>query len=55
MTTAEIARLEDASRAAMVSAADVYEGNSHFSALVWAIAPALGILAVAATLLFAVL
>jgi hypothetical protein len=55
MTRAEIATLENAGRAAVAWAPESYDGDIHFDYVLKAIAPAIGILAVAATLLLAVL
>lgn len=55
MTHAEIRSLENAGRAAIAWAPESYDGQVHFDYVLKAIAPAIGILAVAATLLLAVL
>lgn len=55
MNRTEIANLENASRAAMAWIPEGSDGRTHYRALVAAILPAAGILAVAATLLLAVL
>lgn len=56
MMQAEINSLENASRTAAVAwAPESYDGEVHFDYVLRAVAPALGILVVAATLLLAVL
>ena len=52
MTEMEINTLEHASRAAMVWSPEGYDRRAHFGALIGALVPALGILAVAAAFLF---
>lgn len=55
MTQIEIANLEHASRASFGWVPEGYDGRTHYGALLTAIVPALGILAVAATLLLTLL
>lgn len=55
MTQIEIANLEHASRSAFAWTPEGYDGKTHFSALFAALVPAVGILAVAGTLLLAIL
>ena len=55
MTQIEIANLEHAGRSAFAWTPEGYDGKIHFGYLFAALVPALGILAVAATLLFAIL
>jgi hypothetical protein len=55
MTHLEIANLEHASRSAFGWAPEGYDGRTHYGAVLAAIIPAVGILAVAATLLLAIL
>jgi len=55
MTRTEVNTLEHASRTAMAWSVEGYDGQTHYGHVLRAIAPAVGILAVAATLLFAVL
>ena len=55
MTQIEIANLEHAGRSAFAWSPEGYDGKTHFSALFAALVPAVGILAVAGTLLLAVL
>lgn len=55
MNRIEIANLEPAGRAAMAWAPQGIDGRIHYRSLLTAIVPAAGILAVAATLLLAVL
>lgn len=55
MNRAEIANLEHASRAAMAWIPEGADDNSHSRSLIAAVVPAIGILAVAAMLLLAVL
>ncbi len=52
MTHMEITALEHAGRSAMAWSPEGYDGRVHFGALLTAIVPALGILAVAAAFLF---
>ena len=54
MTQMEINALEHAGRAAMAWSPEGYDGRIHFGAVLGALLPALGILAVAAAFLFAV-
>lgn len=54
MSTAEIATLEHAGRSAMAYSPEVLEQESRLGLLVQALTPALGILAVAAALLFVI-
>jgi hypothetical protein len=55
MTQAEISTLEHAGRTAMAWIPESYDGQTHYGYVLKALTPAIGILAVAATLLFAVL
>ncbi len=55
MTHMEIANLEHAGRSAFAWSPEGYDGKTHVSELLAALVPALGILAVAGTLLLAVL
>lgn len=55
MNPTEISRLEIAGRAAMAWIPDGIDGRPHYKTLLAAAVPAAGILAVAATLLLAVL
>lgn len=55
MTQIEIANLEHAGRSAFAWSPEGYDGRTHFAAFLAALVPAVGILAVAGTLLFAVL
>ncbi|MDC9825426.1 hypothetical protein PRN20_16975 [Devosia sp. ZB163] len=55
MNTYEIAKLEHASRAAFAWVPEGYDGRTHYGAVLTAVVPAIGILAVAATLLLSVL
>ena len=52
MTQMEINNLEHASRSVMAWSPEGYDGRVHLGALVGALVPALGILAVAAAFLF---
>jgi hypothetical protein len=52
MTQMEINALEDAGRSAMAWSPEGIDGRIHFGALLGAIVPAIGILAVAAAFLF---
>jgi hypothetical protein len=52
MTQMEISSLEHAGRAAMAWSPEGYDGRIHLAALLGAIVPAIGILAVAAAFLF---
>ena len=52
MTTIDIANLEHAGRAAMAWTPEGYDGRAHYGAVLAAMLPALGILGVAAGLLF---
>ena len=52
MTHMEITSLEHAGRAAMAWSPEGYDGQVHYGALLGAILPAIGILAVAAAFLF---
>ena len=52
MTQMEITALEHAGRSAMVWSPEGKDGRIHFSALLGAMIPAIGILAAAATFLF---
>jgi hypothetical protein len=53
MTQMEITALENAGRSAMAWSPEGYDGQVHFSAVLAAMVPAIGILAVAAAFLFA--
>jgi len=55
MTQLEIANLEHAARSAVAWIPEGYDGRTHYGAVLAAIVPAAGILAVAATLLLSVL
>jgi hypothetical protein len=55
MTQAAISTLEHAGRTAMAWIPESYDGETHYGYVLKALTPAIGILAVAATLLFAVL
>jgi hypothetical protein len=55
MTRLEIANLEHAARSAVVWLPEGYDGRTHYGAVLAAIIPAVGILAVAATLLLSIL
>ena len=55
MTQAEISTLEHAGRTAMAWIPEGYDGQTHYGYVLKALTPAIGILAVAATLLFAIL
>ena len=55
MSPIEIANLEHASRAATAWSPEGYDGRTHYAEVVRALVPAIGILAVAATLLLAIL
>ena len=55
MTQIEIANLEYASRAAMGWVPEGYDGRVHYRTLLAAAVPAVGILAVAVTLLLSIL
>jgi hypothetical protein len=55
MTQIEIANLEHAGRSAFAWTPEGYDGRTHFTELFAAVFPALGILAVAGMLLFAIL
>ena len=54
MSTAEIAKLEDAGRATMAYEPEAFEGESNFGFMLRAVTPAIGILAIAAALLFVI-
>ncbi len=54
MTNREIDTLENASRSAFAWVPESYDGRTHYSAVLTAILPAAGILAVTATLLFSI-
>ncbi|MDF2982104.1 MAG: hypothetical protein K0Q69_1876 [Devosia sp.] len=54
MTQLEIANLEHAARSAVAWIPEGYDGRTHYGAVLAAIVPAAGILAVAATLLLSV-
>lgn len=54
MTQIDIANLEHAGRSAMAWSPEGYDGRTHYGAVLGAMLPAIGILAVAATLLFAI-
>lgn len=53
MNTADIARLEDAGRASMAYESEVYEAEANFGFILRAVTPMLGILVIAAAVLFA--
>lgn len=55
MTRLEIANLEHAPRSAVAWIPEGYDGGTHYGAVLAAIVPAVGILAVAATLLLSIL
>ena len=55
MTQIEIANLEHAGRSAFAWAPEGYDGKTHYTEVFAALVPALGILAVAGTLLLAIL
>ncbi len=55
MTHIEIAKLEHASRSAFGWVPEGYDGRTHYAEVLAALVPAVGILAVAATLLLAIL
>jgi hypothetical protein len=55
MTHTEIATLEHASRASFGWIPEGYDGRTHYAEVLTALVPAVGILAVAATLLLAIL
>ena len=55
MTRLEIANLEHAARWAVAWIPEGYDGRTHYGAVLAAIVPAVGILAVAATLLLSIL
>lgn len=52
MTQMEIDTLEHASRAALAWSPEGYDGRIHFGAVLGAMTPAIGILAVATAILF---
>ena len=52
MTQMEITSLEHAARTVMAWSPEGYDGRIHFGAVLGALVPAIGILAVAATFLF---
>ncbi|WP_417308256.1 hypothetical protein [Devosia sp.] len=54
MTQVEISNLEHASRTAVAWSPQGYDGRTHYLAVVAAIVPAVGILAIAASLLLAI-
>jgi hypothetical protein len=54
MTNHEIATLEHAGRSAFAWTPESYDGRTHYGAVIAALVPAVGIIAVAATLLFSV-
>ena len=54
MTQLEIANLEHAARSAVAWIPEGYDGRTHYGAVLAAIVPAAGILAVVATLLLSV-
>jgi hypothetical protein len=54
MSTAEIAQLEDAGRAAMAYEAEPFESESNFGLMLRAVTPAIALLAIAAALLFVI-
>jgi len=54
MSIAEIAKLEDASRATMAYEPEVYVGESNLGFMLRAVTPAIGLLAIAAALLFVI-
>ena len=55
MTQIEIANLEHAGRSAFAWTPEGYDGKTHFTEVLAALVPAVGILAVAGTLLLAIL
>jgi len=55
MTSSEIASLEHASRAALAWVPEGYDGRTHYAPVIAALTAAVGILAVAATLLLSIL
>jgi hypothetical protein len=55
MSTAEIARLEQASRVAMVSESDAYDGEVTMGEYLRAISPVIGIVAAAVALILVLL
>lgn len=55
MTQIEISNLEHAGRTAMGWMPEGFDGRTHYAAVITALVPAAGILAVAATLLLAIL
>jgi hypothetical protein len=55
MSSADIANLEHASRAALAWVPEGYDGRTHYAPVVAAITAAVGILAVATTLLLSIL
>ena len=55
MTRLELANLEHAAHSATAWMPEGYDGRVHYSAVLAAIVPAVGILAVAATLLLSIL
>ncbi|MGV3490312.1 MAG: hypothetical protein ACO1OG_03235 [Devosia sp.] len=55
MTNHEIATLEHAGRSALAWTPESYDGRTHYGSVLAAIIPAVGILVVAASLLFSVL
>jgi hypothetical protein len=55
MSTAEIAKLEDAGRASMAPDAEVFQADADFGFVMKAMVPAFGILMIAAALLFSVM
>ena len=55
MSTIELANLEHASRTAIAWRSEGYDGKTHYAAVIAAVVPAVGILAVAATLLLSII
>jgi hypothetical protein len=55
MTRLEIANLERAARSATAWIPEGYDGRTHYAAVLTAVIPAVGILAVAVTLLLSIL
>lgn len=55
MTRLEIANLEHPARSAVAWIPEGYDGQTHYGAVLAAVIPAVGILAVAATLLLSIL
>ena len=55
MTRLEIANLNHAPRSAVMWSPEGFDGRTHYGAVLAAIIPAVGILAVAATLLLSIL